>query len=187
MKSKLLKSSIGILVGGSIACLVTAFNTSVTASISPKPSSVKPSLIIAADPVKPLEVGTYAAMSAKAVTGDGLTPDHIPSFAAVREFRAKARGRDFTAAEEAQLRRDTNTIVYPGKIHETFSRTFTWKNNEKINGKTRYELDAQNLKAAFAADKAAVRPELVKIYGAAKVDAAFDALNKLNIQSGLYQ
>jgi hypothetical protein len=174
-------------VGGSIACLVTAFNTSVTASISPKPSVVQPGRIIAADPVKPLEVGTYAAMKAKAVTGDGLTPDHIPSFAAVREFRAKARGRDFTAAEEAQLRNDTNTIVYLGKIHEDFSRTFKGKNNQIVNGKPRYEVDAQNLKAAFAADKATLRPELIKIYDAAKVDAAFDALNKLNIKSGLYQ
>jgi uncharacterized protein YfcZ (UPF0381/DUF406 family) len=180
MKSKILKSSVGLLVGGSIACLFAALNTPVTASTSPKFSTVQPGYIIAAA-VQPLEVGTYGAMAAKAVVGDNLTPDHIPSFAAVKKFKI-TKGGSLTAAQETDLRNNTNTIVYSGTIHKDFSRTYGGRNTD-----AQITADAKDLKAAFEADKAKVRPELVKLYGAAKVDAAFTALNNLNIKSGLYQ
>jgi hypothetical protein len=66
MKSKLLKSSIRLLVGSSVACLVAAFNTSVTASIAPKANVVQLNLI-SATPVQALDVGTYADMQGKRI------------------------------------------------------------------------------------------------------------------------
>jgi uncharacterized protein YfcZ (UPF0381/DUF406 family) len=181
MKNRILKSSVGLLVGGSVACLFAVLNTPVTASISPKFDAVRSGYIIAAA-VQPLEVGTYGAMTAKAVVGDNLTPDHIPSFAAVKKFKEKIKGGALTGAEETKLRNETNTIVYSGTLHKDFSRTYAGRNND-----AQITADAKDLKAAFAADKAKIRPELVKVYDAAKVDAAFTALNNLNIKSGLYQ
>jgi hypothetical protein len=180
MKSKILKSFIGLLAGVSTAYLAATLNTPVTASISQRSISVQPVYISAN--VQALEVGTYSTMAAKAVVGDNLTPDHIPSFAAVKKFKEKIKGGALTGAEETKLRNDTNTIVYSGTIHKDFSRTYGGRNTN-----TQITSDASNLKGAFAADKAKIRPELVKLYGETKVDAAFTALNNLNIKSGLYQ
>lgn len=187
MRSKIFKSFIGMLLGCFIACSIAVMNSPVTAS-SNQATKANPSqpTYISVVPVKPLDTGTYKDMAARAVVGDNLTPDHIPSFAAIKKYREKVQGGAITGAAETALRNSTNTIVYSGTIHQKFSRTYGGRNTEAqiaADGK-----DANSLKAAFVKDRDTVRPELIKSgLKAADVDKAFADLDALNKKIGLYQ
>ena len=156
MRSKILKSSLGLLLGCSIVGSIATVNSPVTASNSQltKSSPNHLSVIIAATPVKQLDIGTYKDMTKGAVVGDNLTPDHIPSFAAIKFYR-KA-----TEAQAEPLRQGTCTIVYSGTIHKDSSRTHGGRNSEaliKSDGASE-----ASLKKAFDLDKAAIEAALVK-------------------------
>lgn len=92
-----------------------------------------------------------------AVTGDKLTPDHIPSFAAVKKEVENGLGKDLTKAQSDDLRRITTSIVIPEEMHQVFSETFKGR-----NGTQRVLNDAMNLRAAAESNMNAIRPELLK-------------------------
>lgn len=98
-----------------------------------------------ADKVSEGEVGTYGSTAPRSV-GDGLTPDHIPSFAAVKEA-LRQLGVELTDVELKALRNNTNCVVVKTCSHLTDSRTFGGRNNpEKI------KLDGADLYKAAEAD-----------------------------------
>ena len=91
------------------------------------------------------EVGTYGFTAPRSV-GDGLTPDHIPSFAAVKES-LRQMGVELTDAELRALRNNTNCVVVKTCSHMADSRTFGGRNSpEKI------KLDGSDLYKAAEAD-----------------------------------
>jgi filamentous hemagglutinin len=151
-------------------------------------SPVKPVLNVVsnwvAQAVKPLEVGTYKAMSSRAVVGDTLTPDHIPSGAAV--VKAYELKNNTVVKKDSTLYNtiygSANTIVYSGAIHMGSSRTYGGRNTD-----AQILQDAKDLKGAFTRDTQAIRQPLINSgLKAADVDAAFQKLDALNKASGLY-
>lgn len=98
-----------------------------------------------ADKVAEGEVGTYGSTAPRSV-GDGLTLDHIPSFAAVKES-LRQMGVELTDVELKALRNNTNCVIVKTCSHMTESRTFGGRNNsEKVR------LDGSNLYKAAEAD-----------------------------------
>ena len=94
------------------------------------------------------ETGTFGELSPRSVK-DGLTPDHIPSFAAVKENLSRS-GVDVDSLSNADiraLRNNTNCIVVKTCDHQQFSRTFGGRNN-----RTQIQADAANLHKAANAD-----------------------------------
>ncbi|MDR3638112.1 MAG: hypothetical protein P4L84_30180 [Isosphaeraceae bacterium] len=133
-------------------------------------------------PVSQLEVGPYQDLAARSV-GGGLTPDHIPSFAAIRANVERQLGRPLTAAEARALREQTNTIVIRTQTHQQGSRTYGGRNTP-----AQIQTDSLDLQAAFRADQAALRQRLIQDgHTPEAVDAAFQQLDQLNRQAGRYQ
>ncbi len=137
-----------------------------------------------ADAVKLLDVGTFNAMDARRVTGDGLTPDHIPSGAAV--VKAYELKNNTTVKRDSDLYKkiygNANTIVYSGAIHLKSSRTYGGRNTE-----AQILQDAKDLKGAFTRDTEIIRKPLIDSgLSSAAVTAAFKKLDDLNKASGLY-
>ncbi|WP_162276119.1 hypothetical protein [Pseudomonas poae] len=98
-----------------------------------------------ADKVAEGEVGTYGSTAPRSV-GDGLTLDHIPSFAAVKES-LRQMGVELTDVELKALRNNTNCVIVKTCSHMAESRTFGGRNNpEKVR------LDGSNLYKAAEAD-----------------------------------
>lgn len=135
-----------------------------------KPDSVSPS--------KMGDVDSFAknTRKAKAIVGDKLTPDHIPSFAAVAKAVENATGKGLSRSQRNKIRRITTTLVIPESVHENFSQTFKGR-----NGKARVLKDAMNLRAAAESNFKALRPGLIKEGLTNKqIDAAFEAVRKQN-------
>jgi hypothetical protein len=129
----------------------------------------------------PLRVGPYGQSAAQSV-GDGHTPDHLPSFAAIRAAVERAIGRPLTAAEARALRNETNTILIPTQSHIESSRTFGGRNTQQ-----QIQTDSRDLQAAFRADRATLRQRLIDDgYTVEEINAAFRRLDNLNRQSGRY-
>lgn len=125
--------------------------------------------------VKTLDVGTYGELAPKS-NGDGLTPDHIPSFAAIRQAREAELGRELNVSEERELRSTTNCIIYGTCTHQQESRTYGGRNTA-----AQIKQDAQDLGAAQERDLQAIRDALINQGNSPKnVDAAFDRLRELN-------
>jgi hypothetical protein len=125
--------------------------------------------------VKTLDVGTYGELAPNSAK-DGLTPDHIPSFAAIRETREAELGRELSAGEERELRNTTNCIVYGTCTHQQESRTYGGRNTQ-----TQIQQDAKNLLAAQERDLQAIRSALINEGNTPQdVDAAFNRLRELN-------
>jgi filamentous hemagglutinin len=90
-------------------------------------------------------VGSYGSTAPRSV-GDGLTPDHIPSFAAVKDA-LRQLGVELTDAELKALRNSTNCVVVKTCSHMADSRTFGGRNSqEKIKS------DGSDLYKAAEAD-----------------------------------
>lgn len=86
---------------------------------------------------------------------DGMTPDHIPSFAAVRE-NLRRNGVDVDSLSDAYIRAlcaNTNCVVVRTCDHQAFSRTYGGRNSQD-----RIQLDAQDLRQAADADLDAWEP-----------------------------
>jgi RHS repeat-associated protein len=130
-------------------------------------------------PVSQLEVGPYADLAARSV-GDGLTPDHIPSFAAIRANVERQLGRPLTAAEARALRDQTNAMVIRTQTHRQGSRTYGGRNTP-----AQIQTDSLDLQAAFQADRAALRQRLIQDgHTPEAIDAAFQKLEQFNRQAG---
>ena len=111
-----------------------------------------------------------------AVTGDKLTPDHIPSFAAVKKAVENGLGKDLTKAQSDDLRRITTSIVIPEEMHKVFSETFKGR-----NGTQRVLNDAMNLRAAAESNMNAIRPGLLKKgYSNDQIESMFNAVRVAN-------
>ncbi|WP_218026296.1 hypothetical protein, partial [Acetobacter indonesiensis] len=132
--------------------------------------------------VTPLEVGTYGDQSARSKK-DGLTPDHIPSFAAVRKSLELTYGRPLTIDEQKELRAVTSTIAVETKIHQESSRTYGGRNSQD-----QILQDAQDLSNAALKDMDALREPLTKAgYSKEDIDDAFRILHQQNINNGWYK
>lgn len=122
-------------------------------------------------PSKTLQVGTYGEMT-KANAKSGLSADHIPSFAAIKKYSESVLGRELTAAEAVLLKKNTLTLVYETKIHQTISRTYGGRNNP-----LQIALDASNLLKAAQKDIDALTPSLMKAgYTQGDINAAKESL-----------
>jgi RHS repeat-associated protein len=115
--------------------------------------------------VESYEVGTYGALRARSVVGDGLTLDHIPSNASNLARAAAAKGEELTAAERAALRDQGTAVAVPENLHRSASPTYGGRNTA-----AEIAADAANPQAAAARDTQAM------------VNAASDA-NKAKAQA----
>ncbi|WP_423199806.1 hypothetical protein [Cupriavidus sp. H19C3] len=132
-------------------------------------------------PVNALDVGKYGDLAPRSV-GDGLSPDHIPSFAAVRTKVEGELGRPLTPTEATQLRNRTNTLVIGTDAHQEVSRTYGGRNTPAQIVK-----DASDLGAAARRDQAVMEPRLLKEgYTQQQIDEAFERLHRMNRADGLY-
>jgi len=131
--------------------------------------------------VAELEVGRYGPLSRRS-RGDGLTPDHMPSGAAVRRSEQNALGRRLTRAEARQLYDDGNTIVIRGTTHAQSSRTYLSRNTPaRIAG------DARNLGYAAQLDTRALQRALIRDgHSRHQVQRAFQRLHAANRADGVY-
>jgi len=131
--------------------------------------------------VPPLEVGTYGKQAPRSID-DGLTPDHIPSFAAVRTHVESQIGRPLTAAEARQLRSETSTIIIDTDIHQQISRTYGGRNSS-----TQIGADASDLGRAARLDEAAYQQALRdRGYSQRQINDAFAKLHEANRAKGYY-
>lgn len=140
-----------------------------------------PSRPQACPPVSNLEVGKYGNLARRSVK-DGLTPDHIPSYAALRGKVESELGRKLTAAEARQLRNSSNSMVVDTRLHQLISRTYGGRNTQ-----TQILQDAGNLGQAARLDLAAYEQSLLNAgYTQAQVSQAFSRLHNLNRSAGIY-
>lgn len=131
--------------------------------------------------VKPLEVGSYGELAPRSV-GDGLSPDHIPSFAAIRTQIETKLGRPLTAVEARQLRNETTAIVIDTDIHQAASATYGGRNLP-----AQIAADAADLGKAAQRDQAALQQALQdRGYSRSRVNDAFEQLHQANKNKGLY-
>jgi hypothetical protein len=145
----------------------------------------------AALPVKALDMGTFKDLDFR--KPDGLTPDHIPSGAAViRAITIRDQKLDPNSPEtdkkipasgrSSPVYLSANAIVYDTDLHASYSRTYLSRNNP-----AKIKADAADLKTAFKNDVDTIRPYLIKKYSGSDVDKAFKKLDDLNKASGLYK
>ncbi len=133
-------------------------------------------------PLTEFEAATYKDSTAKAEPGDDLTPDHIPSRAAIQKAREAQLGRKLTKEEANQLKQNTNTISVRTDIHKAGP---TYKGN---NTAAQVEEDATDLGKAARRDTDALLKN-AKDQGAdvKKAQEAVDKLHELNRNNGLYK
>lgn len=113
---------------------------------------------------------------------DGLTPDHIPSYAAVRTRVESELGRKLTAAEARKLRSNSNSIVVDTRLHQQVSRTYGGRNSPG-----QILQDSRNLGQAARLDQAAYQQSLLNSgYTQSQISDAFSRLHNLNRIAGLY-
>ena len=131
--------------------------------------------------VKPLEAGTYGELAPRSVK-DGMDIDHIPSFKAIQKW-AESDGQPLTKKELAALKRATNGVAIPHEVHKDFSRTYGGRNTA-----TQSSLDSKDLREAAQKDMHILKTHL-KDYGYSEkdIEAAFNKLNRLNEESGIYE
>jgi hypothetical protein len=154
-----------------------------------------------------LKIGSFKSMAAISIA-DGMTPDHIPSGAAVSVACYLSDGNSEASIPSpiGSLYKDSsspyyhvyqkaNTIVYDTTIHQQSSPTYGTRNSrEKIIA------DAKNLKTAFNNDKAVVAKAIVAsqktrdannkptttLVTSQEVETALTQLNNQNTTDGIY-
>jgi hypothetical protein len=163
------------------------------------------SSVSAATPTALLKVGTFKDMSAISAK-DNMTPDHIPSGAAVvvacylsdgnkEETIPATLGNLYKLSSNPyyHVYQKANTIVYDTPIHQQSSPTYGQSRAQAI-------IDGKDLKAAFNKDKGIVKPALLAsqktrdvdnkptniAVTAQAVDNAFKELDTANTNSGIY-
>lgn len=166
------------------------------------------SVVLAATPTAlVLQVGTFKSMSVISV-GDSMTPDHIPSGAAVVVACYLSDGNSeaslpsqinslYSSASSSyyHVYQKANTMVYDTSIHAQSSPTYAGRNN-----RDRIIADAKNLKTAFNNDKQIVAKALTTsqktrdannkptntLVTAQQVETAFTKLDSENTTAGIY-
>jgi hypothetical protein len=132
--------------------------------------------------VRVLDVETYGNAAARSI-GDGLTPDHIPSFAAVRASMEQQFGRPLEPFEVTQLRNNTNALVVDTALHQELSVTYGGRNTP-----AQIANDSINLRAAAERDLSAYTQRLLDSgYSPQAVQNAAQALHDANVKAGLYK
>lgn len=132
------------------------------------------------DSVQALDVGSYNELKSKAVVGDGLEHDHIPSFAALKKAKENELGRDLTPSEIKTLYNEATTIEVTKDVHKA-GRTYAGKNTSEQIAK-----DAQNLCEAQKCDLDVLRRNLEnKGYDRKSVDDAIQNVIDRNKDKGI--
>ncbi|EBA11188.1 two-partner secretion domain-containing protein [Roseobacter sp. CCS2] len=127
-------------------------------------------------PVRIGETTTFGDSTRRAVVGDGLTGDHMPSRAALQSRVEADIGRPLTQAEATQLRNSTGCVIVSGGGHCALSNTFGGRNTP-----SRILNDAANPRAAADADFDAMIPDFqASGMTSAQINAARTRLHNLN-------
>ena len=128
-----------------------------------------------------LNVSDYAT-SAKNSIKDQMTPDHIPSFAALRKNLETKLGRPLEPLEAAELRKGGTSLLYETNLHEQFSRTYGGRNTA-----SQITEDASDLFKAAQKDMDALRQPLldsgVKLED---INKSFELIHEMNIKKSIY-
>lgn len=110
--------------------------------------------------VKAGDEGTYGSLLDQRKAYGEVEPlhmDHQPSFAAQKIAKENELGRELTAKEKANLRRDTPAIASPKAVHERTSPNFGGRNT-----KERQDKDASDRDKAFRRDRDAFNKGLTE-------------------------
>jgi filamentous hemagglutinin len=130
--------------------------------------------------VKPLDVGSFKELKDRAVVGDGLEHDHIPSFAAIRQAKENELGRKLTPTEEKSLYNNATAIEVPKDVHQA-GRTYGGKNTP-----SQIKEDAIDLCGAECRDTDLHRKNMLdRGYDPKLVDDAIIEIKKRNSQTGV--
>ena len=128
-----------------------------------------------------LESGPFEELARRSVR-DGLTPDHIPSFASIKMNVERELKRTLTSAEEAILRNETNAIVVRTRSHMDVSRTYGGRNTPD-----QILQDSLDLQRAFQLDQEAWLQRLLdEGHTLEEILSAFKKLDELNRNAGRY-
>lgn len=97
-------------------------------------------------PVEQLDVDTYEALRRRALTGDELEHDHVPSAAALIRAAEREKGEQLTSAEIRELYNNAAAIELPASVHRA-TRTYGGRNTQ-----SQIAADARDLAAAANLD-----------------------------------
>jgi hypothetical protein len=137
--------------------------------------------MVGMNPSNPLDVGSYGTQAHRSVR-DGMSPDHIPSFAAIRMHMERTLNRALTPKEAMDLRNSTTTLMVDTGIHQQVSRTYGGRNTP-----SQIARDSLDLQAAAVRDQAVYRESLrARGYSEQQIDAAFERIHAANKDKGLY-
>ena len=128
-----------------------------------------------------LNVSEYG-ISAKNSAKDKMTPDHIPSFAALKKYLENKLGRKLRPHEITQYYNDATTILYETSLHQKYSRTYGGRNTAEQIAE-----DAQDLYKAAQKDMETLKKHLLDS-GASEsdIEKAFELIHEMNRKKGLY-
>jgi hypothetical protein len=122
------------------------------------------------------DVGSYGAIQHAEATGDGLTGDHQPSGAAIkeaiREMLHTALHKPLTRAMAKNAYKRAITVVVTDVWHKAQSRTYGGRNS-----KMQIDDDASDLTAAAIEDWKKLVPELKNTFTNAEIVQIWDSLN----------
>ncbi|MCC8671645.1 hemagglutinin repeat-containing protein [Xanthomonas arboricola] len=130
--------------------------------------------------VQELDVDSYGGLRSRAVVGDNLEHDHIPSFAAVRAAKEKELGRKLSSEEERVLYNESTAIEVSKDVHKE-SPTYKGRNTP-----SQIEKDASDLCAAACRDINDLRTNLLKRgYDKSEIEAAVEKIVRRNQEIGI--
>ena len=111
-----------------------------------------------------------------------MSPDHIPSSAAIIKNLENKLGRKLTSAEERDLYNKSTCILYETELHKKISRTYGTRNTT-----AQISSDASDLFTAAQKDMDAIRQSLISSgMSSNDVDKAFELIHEMNYNLGLY-
>lgn len=131
--------------------------------------------------VRELDVDSFSELRRRAVSGDRMQHDHIPSFAALKRALELERGVELDADEERILYQSAACVELRNELH-FLSRTYGGRNTAE-----QIELDAQDLRAAAERDYATLRENLTNTndYTPVEIDEVIGRLRALNERLGI--
>ncbi|WP_019673732.1 hypothetical protein [Psychrobacter lutiphocae] len=130
--------------------------------------------------VQELEVGSYKELKDRAVVGDNLEHDYIPSFAALKKAKENELGRQLTNDEQKELYNNATTVELPKDIHIS-GRTYGGKNTT-----TQIAKDADDLCKAMTCDLETHRENLInKGYDERDIDVFINKVIERNKEMGI--
>ncbi|MBE8598164.1 hemagglutinin repeat-containing protein, partial [Xenorhabdus sp. BG5] len=130
--------------------------------------------------VKALDVGSYKELKSRAVVGDRLEHDHIPSFAALKKAKENELGRPLTKDETKSLYQNATAVEVPKDVHAA-GPTYKGKNTPQ-----QVQQDAVNLCGAVCRDTESLRKNMIERgYDPKLVDDAVKKIIERNRQMGV--